>query len=113
MRLELNENRTVGWEDIGEGAVLVIDDAFNNPERLREHALALRYDYPAPQDQYPGIKAYTLLPGAEQVATEIAKHFLDRLWGQDWPSALSLAAARPTPQVFDAATHRTLILIGI
>jgi hypothetical protein len=104
MRLELNENRTVVWEDIGDGEVLVVDDAFKNPEQLREHALTLRYDYPNTKDQYPGIKAFTLLPGAEQLTTELAKLFLDRLWGKERPSALSLAAARPSGQVFAALT---------
>jgi hypothetical protein len=96
--IKLNANATFSWRELGEGSpVLIIDDALEEPEKVREHAWKMRFNLPwMPLQYYPGWKSPTAMAGETAFVRNIGTRFLDRLWPEGWPQPLSLADLVPS-----------------
>ena len=90
--IQMNANATFEWCEIGDGLpILIIDDALEDPERVRQHAWQSRFYLPGlPREYYPGWKASAAMPGEAAFVQSVGKRFLDRLWPDGWPQVLSL-----------------------
>lgn len=81
--------RTVGADRT---PLLVVDNLFRDPEKVRSFALSLQYETPLPGDGWPGVQAAASLDRSELVRF-VKDHFVHDRFGMD-PSAYRFPAVR-------------------
>jgi hypothetical protein len=103
----LSKNAMMTWHEL-EGApglpMLVIDNALQDPRRVRDVAWNSRFHLPGPNEYYPGWQASAQMPGEKLLIQELGKLFLDRLWSRGWPPPLTVA---------DLVPHSTFSVFGM
>lgn len=103
----LNKDATLSWHEIeGSGGLplLVIDNALEDPHRVRDTAWKSRFHLPGPNEYYPGWQASAQMSGEKRLIQDLAKLFLDRLWSRGWPPPLT---------VNDLSPHSTFSVFGM
>jgi Family of unknown function (DUF6445) len=94
--IKMNEAAEFQWCTFGNGSeVLVIDNALEEPQRIRDFAWTRRFHLPAQAEYYPGWRAPAELPGEIPFLRDIGSRFLDRLWPNGWPATVTMDAAKP------------------
>jgi hypothetical protein len=94
----LSRDATLSWHELeGPGGLplLVIDNALEDPHRVRETAWNSRFHLPGPNEYYPGWQASAQMSGEKRLIQDLAKLFLDRLWPRGWPPPLSVSDLVP------------------
>ncbi|ALN57860.1 DUF6445 family protein [Lysobacter enzymogenes] len=103
----LSKDASIAWHELeGPGGLpmLVIDNALEDPHRVRECAWASRFHTPGPNEYYPGWQATAQMSGEKRLIQDLGKLFLDRLWSRGWPPPLTVA---------DLVPHSTFSVFGM
>jgi hypothetical protein len=103
----LSQSAKVSWQELegaGDLPLLVIDDALEDPHRVREIAWNSRFHLPGPRDYYPGWQASAQMAGEKRLIQQLGRLFLDRLWSRNWPPPLT---------VDDLVPHSTFSAFGM
>lgn len=102
----LRRDAVCQWHEIeGSGLpLLIIDDALEDPERVRELAWRSRFHLPGPNEYYPGWQAGAQMAGEKALIQQVGTWFLDRLWPSGWPPPLTVA---------DLVPHSNFSVFGI
>lgn len=68
--IKMNADATFEWCEIGSGSpILIIDNALEDPDRVRQHAWQSRFHLPElPREYYPGWKTSAAMPGKHHLS---------------------------------------------